>query len=88
MAVKQILFLVVASIWAVNLTDDNQIMKEPKVYAFGSFLYDLMLYLLPTIFVVYLCPHNNLNEGWVWTHCFAYSDNGSRIHFTSNTFFT
>ena len=38
MVVKQILFLVVASIWAVNLTDDNQIMKEPKVYAFGSFL--------------------------------------------------
>ena len=37
MAAKQILSLVVASTWVVNLLIDNQI-KEPKVYAFGSFL--------------------------------------------------
>ena len=34
MAAKQILSLVVASIWVVNLLIDNKI-KEPKVYAFG-----------------------------------------------------
>ena len=48
----------------------------------------ITIVVLPTIFVVYLCPHNHLNEGWVWTHCFAYSDNGFRIHFAGNTFFT
>ena len=37
MAAKQILSLVVASTWVVNLLIDNQI-KEPKAYAFGSFL--------------------------------------------------
>ena len=36
MAAKQILSLVVASTWGVNLLIDNQI-KEPKAYAFGSF---------------------------------------------------
>ena len=36
MAAKQILSLVVASTWVVNLLIDNQI-KEPKAYAFGSF---------------------------------------------------
>ena len=34
MAAKQILSLVVASTWVVNLLIDNQI-KEPKAYAFG-----------------------------------------------------
>ena len=36
MAAKQILSLVVASTWVVNLLIDNQT-KEPKAYAFGSF---------------------------------------------------
>ena len=48
----------------------------------------ITIVVLPTIFVVYLCPHDNLDEGWMWAHSFAYSDNGSRVHFTSNTFFT
>lgn len=48
----------------------------------------ITIVVLPTIFVVHLCPHDNLDEGWMWAHSFAYSDNGSRVHFTSNTFFT
>ena len=39
MAAKQILSLVVASTWVVNLLIDNQI-KEPKAYAFGSFWFN------------------------------------------------
>ena len=48
----------------------------------------ITIVVLPTIFVVHLCPHDNFDEGWMGTHSFAYSDNGSRVHFTSNTFFT
>ena len=36
MAAKQILSLVVASTWVANLLIDNLI-KEPKAYAFGPF---------------------------------------------------
>ena len=41
----------------------------------------ITIVVLPTIFVVHLCPHDNLDEGWMWAHSFAYSDNGSRVHF-------
>ena len=31
----------------------------------------ITIVVLPTIFVVHLCPHDNLDEGWMWAHSFA-----------------
>ena len=49
--------------------------------------YIVMYNRLPAVFVVHLCPHNNFDKRWMWTHCFTDGDYRFRIHVTHDAFF-
>lgn len=48
----------------------------------------ITIVVLPTIFVVHLCPHDNFDKSRVWAHGFTNGDYGLRIHVTHDAFFT
>ena len=63
MAAKQILSLVVASIWVANLLCDNLKRAEDKI--FSSFLF-IEWYLYYGIYIIEFCPHDVLCTQWIY----------------------